>query len=130
MYSNGDKSPKHLQNPMENPCSEKLCRNYMKIIKHNVKKPSRIVPKSKNGVQGDPVRRKSEPKGVQEASNRRPGGVQEASKATPIDLETSKKRPRGAKLDLLVFYRLSRRPQSTGRMRSNALITYRLGRLT
>ena len=32
MYSDGDKSMRHLQNPVENPCSEKLCRNYMKIM--------------------------------------------------------------------------------------------------
>ena len=42
----------------------------------------------------------------------------------------SKKRPGGAKLDLVVFYKLFKRPQSTGRLRGIALITYRLGRLT
>ena len=44
--------------------------------------------------------------------------------------KVSKKRPGGAKLDLLVFYGVFKRPQSLGGMRCGALITYRLGRLT
>ena len=42
----------------------------------------------------------------------------------------SKKRPGGARLDLLVFYSVFKRPQSTGGIRRGAVITYRLGRLT
>ena len=49
----------------------------------------------------------------QKASRRRPKGTQEASKATPIDLETTKRRPRGAKLDLLVFYSVFKRVYSS-----------------
>ena len=46
------------------------------------------------------------------------------------DQETSKRRPGGAKRDLLMFYRVFKRPRSPGGMRGGALITYRLGRLT
>ena len=43
---------------------------------------------------------------------RHPGGVQKASQRRP---RASKKRPGGAKLDLVVFYSVFKRPQSTGR---------------
>ncbi len=42
----------------------------------------------------------------------------------------SNRRRRGARLDLLVFYSVFKRPQSSGGMRCRALITYWLGRLT
>ena len=66
------------------------------------------------------------PKGVQGVQNE-PRGMLEASKRRPKVL---KKCPGGAKLDLLVFYSVFKRPQSLGGMRGGALITYRLGRLT
>ena len=66
------------------------------------------------------------PKGVQGVQNE-PRGMLEASKRRPKVL---KKCPGGAKLDLLVFYNVFKRPQSLGGMRGGALITYRLGRLT
>ena len=66
------------------------------------------------------------PRGVQGVQND-PRGMPEASKRRP---RVSKKRPGGAKLDLLVFYNVFKRPQSLGGMRGGALITYRLGRLT
>ena len=56
-----------------------------------------------------------------------PKWTKRAPKATPSE---PKERPRGANVDLLVFYELSKRPQSTGRMRGRALITYPFGRLT
>ena len=42
----------------------------------------------------------------------------------------SKKRPGGARLDLLVFYSVFKRPRLPGGKSGGALITYRLGRLT
>ena len=46
------------------------------------------------------------------------------------DQETPKRRLGGAKLDLLVFYSVFKRPRSPGGKSGGALITYRLGRLT
>ena len=69
---------------------------------------------------------KRHPRGIQGVQNE-PRGMPEASKRRP---RVSKKRPGGAKLDLLVFYSVFKRPQSLGGMRGEALITYRLGRLT
>ena len=66
------------------------------------------------------------PKGVQGVQTE-PRGMLEASKRRPNVL---KKCPGGAKLDLLVFYNVFKRPQSLGGMRGGALITYRFGRLT
>ena len=97
----------------------------------------KFITKSRNGDQGSLVTCKSGPKGIQGDPRR----AKRAPRATPsepkVDLETSKRRPRGgqkmlkgARLDLLVFYNDFRRPQSPGRMRCGALITYRLGRLT
>ena len=86
-----------------------VCKNDVKIIKNDFEMDAKITQKASKrrprGVQGDPSR---------------PGDVQKASKW----------RPRGAKLDLLVFYGVFKRPQSSGGMRARALITYRLGRLT
>ena len=62
-------------------------------------------------------------KGEPKSYKRRPRDGQDVQKA-------SKKRPGGAKLNLLVFYIVFKRLQSPGGMRSNGLITYRLGRLT
>ena len=66
------------------------------------------------------------PKGVQGLQNE-PKCAPEASRRRP---RASKKRPGGARLDLLVFYSVFKRPRSPGGMRSGALITYWLGRLT
>ena len=66
------------------------------------------------------------PRSVQSVQNE-PSGVPEASRRRP---RVSKKRPDGAKFDLLVFYSVSKRPQSPGGLRAEALITYWLGRLT
>ena len=66
------------------------------------------------------------PKGVQGVQNE-PKCVPEGSRGRP---RASKKRPGGAKLDLVVFYSVFKRPRSPGGKRGGALITYRLGRLT
>ena len=75
-------------------------------------------------------RNKSDENGIQKASQK----ASRASKMSPAASRrrprVSKKRPGGAKLDLLVFYRVFKRPRSLGGMRGGALITYRLGRLT
>ena len=111
-------------------------------------------PRGVQGVQNEPRGIQKAPKSVKEASWRRKGrfsrvlqlkmgaqrhprvvqgvqneqrGVPETSRRRP---RVSKKRPGGAKLGLLVFYNVFKRPRSTGRMRGWALITYRLGRLT
>ena len=83
--------------------------NSLKNLKNDVKMDAKITLKSSRRHQKD-------------VKNDR-GGPRDATKP-------SKWHPRGAKLDLLVFYRLSRRPQSPGGMHRGALITYRLGRLT
>ena len=66
------------------------------------------------------------PKGVQGVQNE-PKCVPEAPRRRP---RASKKRPGGAKLDLVVFYSVFKRPRSPGGKSAGALITYRLGRLT
>ena len=75
-------------------------------------------------------RDKSNENGSQKASQK----ASRASKMSPAASRrrprVSKKRPGGAKLDLVVFYSVFKRPRSPGGMRSGALITYRLGRLT
>ena len=68
--------------------------------------------------------------GIQKASQK----ASRASKMSPAASRrrprASKKRPGGAKLDLLVFYRVFKRPRSPGGKSGGALISYRLGRLT
>ena len=89
--------------------SEDVCTNYVEIMKNRTKMADKRHPRRVHGVQNEP------------------SGVQEASKRHPRD---AKRHPGGAKLDLLVFYKVFKRPWSSGRMRCGALITYRLGRLT
>ena len=77
------------------------------------------------------------PNVVYYASKWHPRGVPKASRASKMSPAASRRRPRaskkrpgGAKLDLVVFYSVFKRPRSQGGMRAEALITYRLGRLT
>ena len=115
-YSDGQQSMKNHENPMENPCSRKLCKNHVKFMKNM----SKMLPKSSQSRTIVSKATQWDAKVVQ----RLPGGSQEASKAPKVDLETTKRRPRVARLDLLVFYIVFKRPQFTGRMRCSA------GRLT
>ena len=73
---------------------------------------------------------RSDEKGSQKASQKASRASKMSPAASRRHPRASKKRPGGAKLDLLVFYRLFKLTQSTGGIRPGALITYRLGRLT
>ena len=56
-------------------------------MKNDVQKGSKIIPKPRNGVQDDPMRRKSDPKGVHILENGRPVDrvvPEKTSKATPV----------------------------------------------
>ena len=103
------KVSKPMQESMKNQCKNQALEMYAKMTSKSSKMNSKWMHKSSKrlprGVPGDPSR---------------PGDDQKASKRPP----------RGARLDLLVFYEVSRRPQSPGGMHRGALITYRLGRLT
>ena len=85
--------------------SKSVCKKHIKPWKISSKWQPKGIPKASRASKTNPT-----------ASRRRP--------------RVSKKRPGGAKLDLLVFYSIFWRPWSTGGMRRGALITYRLGRLT
>ena len=73
---------------------------------------------------------RSDEKGSQKASQKASRASEMSPAASRRHPRASKKRPGGAKLDLLVFYKVFKRPRSTGGIRSGDLITYRLGRLT
>ena len=86
-----------------------VCNEHMESMTSQFKIRAQRHPRECLGVQ-------NEPRGVPEASRRRP--------------RVSKKRPGDARLDLLVFYSVFKRPRSPGGNSGGARITYRLGRLT